>query len=407
MGDTMFNSVLLDVFIGLSLIYVLLSLVMASVIEAVAGMTKMRNSLLESAMREILGEEKYLNLFYHHPMINCLRKKPFFLSLIYTIYTWKISRALRIDRLIVKCNLVKIYHIISLGRPSYLSSKLFAVVLFDLMRGGFDGIRRRYASLIVKEEGQQSGNDSRLVFEFDRNEAYRREEIESWLAKFSYFTEMVDVTERTATDDTPLSIRLMEQQPVLHRVADWFDLQMERLTGVYKRRTQAILFVASFVACCVLNADSIMMATILWSDPVMRNAVVYEATQTVADAQSGDHTGPTAHELNAEASADNACTECGKLSVAEVAAENNLMRPFPIGWEQQRSSVYREYRAMPENFKEFIYKVIGILITTFLVSLGAPFWFDMLSKVVNIRNVGIKPKSAPAASTPERKGDQE
>lgn len=386
----MLNSVLLDVFIGMALIYVLLSLVVASILEAFAGITKMRNSLLESAMRAIIGSEKYVNLFYHHPVISSFKRKPFFLSVIYRVYSWRVSRILRISWFIEKCNFVKLYHIVSMGRPSYLSSKIFSLVLFDFIRGGFDGIKRRYAPITVNKKG----NGDELVFEFDQHEVYRREEVEAWLLKFNYFIEMAGIIEKTTTEDTTLSSIIAEREPVLDRIADWFDLQMERVTGVYKRKTQAILFVVSFVICSVLNADTIMMANILWTDPVMRNAVVYEATKTVADAsQANEATGPNAHELNRAMAADNPCTECGKLTAAEVAAKENRMRPFPIGWGKQTSSVFREYRTMPENFKGFLYKCIGILLTTFLISLGSPFWFDLLSKIVNIRNVGLKPRT--------------
>jgi len=44
-------------------------------------------------------------------------------------------------------------------------------------------------------------------------------------------------------------------------------------------------------------------------------------------------------------------------------------------------------------------KVIGILLTAVAASLGAPFWFDMLSKLVNIRAVGKAPVKT--AATPE------
>jgi hypothetical protein len=35
--------------------------------------------------------------------------------------------------------------------------------------------------------------------------------------------------------------------------------------------------------------------------------------------------------------------------------------------------------------------IIGICITAFSLSFGAPFWFDLLVKFVNIRRSGIKP----------------
>jgi hypothetical protein len=39
--------------------------------------------------------------------------------------------------------------------------------------------------------------------------------------------------------------------------------------------------------------------------------------------------------------------------------------------------------------------LIGLLLTTFAVSLGAPFWFDLLNRFVNIRSAGKAPEEKP------------
>jgi hypothetical protein len=36
-------------------------------------------------------------------------------------------------------------------------------------------------------------------------------------------------------------------------------------------------------------------------------------------------------------------------------------------------------------------KLAGLALTTFAVSLGAPFWFDLLNKFMNIRSAGKAP----------------
>jgi hypothetical protein len=38
---------------------------------------------------------------------------------------------------------------------------------------------------------------------------------------------------------------------------------------------------------------------------------------------------------------------------------------------------------------------LGWLITAFAVSLGAPFWFDLLNKFVNVRASGKAPEEEP------------
>src|SRR5437870_4444360 len=39
-----------------------------------------------------------------------------------------------------------------------------------------------------------------------------------------------------------------------------------------------------------------------------------------------------------------------------------------------------------------IQKLVGLLLTGLALSLGAPFWFDLLSKLINLRGAGAKPK---------------
>ena len=39
-------------------------------------------------------------------------------------------------------------------------------------------------------------------------------------------------------------------------------------------------------------------------------------------------------------------------------------------------------------------KLLGILITAIASSQGAPFWFDVLKKVINVRLTGLNPSEA-------------
>jgi hypothetical protein len=39
---------------------------------------------------------------------------------------------------------------------------------------------------------------------------------------------------------------------------------------------------------------------------------------------------------------------------------------------------------------------LGLIITTVAILLGAPFWFDVLGTIVNVRSVGTKPPPSSA-----------
>ncbi|NEQ03219.1 hypothetical protein [Moorena sp. SIO3E8] len=38
--------------------------------------------------------------------------------------------------------------------------------------------------------------------------------------------------------------------------------------------------------------------------------------------------------------------------------------------------------------------VVGIILSAIAICMGAPFWFEVLNKLVNVRNTGDKPKSS-------------
>ncbi|WP_431211560.1 hypothetical protein ACQ86N_37945 [Puia sp. P3] len=46
----------------------------------------------------------------------------------------------------------------------------------------------------------------------------------------------------------------------------------------------------------------------------------------------------------------------------------------------------------PDKGVQLFWYVIGLAITAFSISAGAPFWFDMLLKLVNVRRTGNKPE---------------
>jgi hypothetical protein len=59
-----------------------------------------------------------------------------------------------------------------------------------------------------------------------------------------------------------------------------------------------------------------------------------------------------------------------------------MLRPFPIGWPGNAAEL---------DFWGWILKFLGCLWTGLALSLGAPFWFDLLQKFMNIRGAGTNP----------------
>ncbi|HEX8293030.1 MAG TPA: hypothetical protein VF570_14825, partial [Pyrinomonadaceae bacterium] len=138
------------------------------------------------------------------------------------------------------------------------------------------------------------------------------------------------------------------------------------------------------------NADTIQIGRRLWTDPVVRSAVVEEAKAraqkprpsiTVEYPNEDDPTNPVVTDLNAKG-------EGNVLSDKERALLGNL-----LGW--RRSDI--------ENltFPGLLQHLVGWALTILAVSLGAPFWFDVLNKFMHVRSAGKSPDEI--AKRPEKK----
>jgi hypothetical protein len=131
---------------------------------------------------------------------------------------------------------------------------------------------------------------------------------------------------------------------------------------------QKIIFVAGLLLCAAVNADTLMIVKELWSDQALRSAMVAQSTQKVQSTSPADY-------LN----------QAGSLQ--QVAGEIRDANSPPIGWSRDSKDI----RVWPNALGEQALKVLGILLTSFAIVLGAPFWFDMLNNLINLRLSGNPP----------------
>src|ERR1051325_321538 len=146
-----------------------------------------------------------------------------------------------------------------------------------------------------------------------------------------------------------------------------FDDVMDRASGWYKRRIQIILFALAVVLVAVMNADSWAVGQRLWKDDALRAAVVAQANSGV---QNGG--------------AECAKTNAGETRAAAAAKCVSQVNQYglPLGWTKATS---------PHSLASGFGKVLGLLVTAFALTLGAPFWFDLLGKVAHVRGSGPPP----------------
>ncbi|HBM9256135.1 TPA: hypothetical protein L0X66_000425 [Citrobacter freundii] len=161
-------------------------------------------------------------------------------------------------------------------------------------------------------------------------------------------------------------------------VAKQFDAVMDRASGWYKRRTQLMTFIIAVLLVVGGNIDSLNLSMVLASDSAVREKLVTIAQQKVDEAkkqtQCVNHskTDNCAQPVTQELQSAN---EQYKDAVADLKSAGR-----ELGWKM-----------WPEDWKAWLAKVVGLLITVFAVSLGGPFWFDILQRVMQVRSTGPKP----------------
>jgi hypothetical protein len=155
-----------------------------------------------------------------------------------------------------------------------------------------------------------------------------------------------------------------------------FDDVMDRASGWYKRKVQLILLGVALALVVGINADSYALGQKLWKDGALRSAVVAEASKAVT---AGN------------ASCVKSATGQGATGEAATCVNEVKVLGLPLGWSHENS---------PHNVLDGLGKAIGLLVTAFALTLGAPFWFDLLGKVAHLRGSGPPTPGAQNANPP-------
>lgn len=164
------------------------------------------------------------------------------------------------------------------------------------------------------------------------------------------------------------------------KIEAWFDASMERVSGWYKRRTQWILLLLAAIVTVWMNADTIVIANTLWRDPAVRSAVAAQA-QRFAEEERKQAEAAEAASKRYEQTVARLQTLAIPLGWRDGARSDDPRDEFPRGWTQWSNALNRH--------------LLGWLLTALAISLGAPFWFDMLNKVIAVRAAGKLPEKKP------------
>lgn len=229
--------------------------------------------------------------------------------------------------------------------PSYIPSKNFALALMDLAARG-----------PIKQNNPDEKDTTTNIITLENI----RRNIASNVTNLEVQRVLL-----TAIDTAQGDINKAQEN-----IEKWFDSTMERVSGWYKRSTQLIIFLIGFTLAVAMNVDTIAVANYLYKNEAVRAVIVAQAEKATENSDSSK-----------------------TLSYEAAKTQLDGMK-IPIGWPSTGSKE-------GDTPKTFISKVFsdptnlisplfGWLLTAFASTLGAPFWFDILSKLMVVRST-VKP----------------
>lgn len=218
-------------------------------------------------------------------------------------------------------------------------------------------------------------------------------------------------------------------------VAGWFDNSMNRASGVYKRNAKGVALIVGFLIAAFTNADTFHMLNRVSSDETLREVVSGQATQIrnnievrSSNTPGAKRPGQIAQELEMLKNEtdqvlgdmalpitwnpSNLSRQLGcPYSPIAAATQQNQANPYALLTREQWNQLYKTCMNNPQATSNapvwiqvvqminrrpfaFLRMVSGWFISGIAICMGAPFWFDLLSRLVNVRNTGGKPKSS-------------
>ncbi len=338
----MFGLGSLDLLIGLVTVYLTMALACTALVEVIAGISGLRANNLEAALKEFLNgnlapNQDFVEAFYAHPLVQSLS-------------------------------------VGAEGRPTYIPPAVVSQVVRSLLTANDAAMSVKDA--VNKLPGTPESN--RIKGLLTTLEMQAKGDIEAF---------------RTA-------------------VEKHFDSVMDRATGWVKRHQTIIALTVSFVLVFAANVDTFELASSLSSSPELRAKMVSIAEQQLKHAPAnpeGKNDDSSAQAAAAKSTAAKAGDAKNGTSQPEVGKPGGAQGATSIGQVKnsvtdagnalaqaklsaQAGGLQFGWKAAPVGAGALVLKLIGLLITTFAVSLGAPFWFDTLQRVMKVRTAGVSPR---------------
>jgi hypothetical protein len=327
---------ILEVAIGLVMMWLILSVAAMEIQNWLTQIMNVRAKFLEESLLEMFkGEQGLVDQFYNHPAIKELFQK---------------------DR---KGNLKK---------PTWIPSETFSRVAMELLMNASKQ-KASAAPGVVSYSAMADGVQQvkSLNPELDK--------------LMDHLFPGLEQTDAVSFGIEDVQEKLKQYQ---ENVETWFDHNMGKLSGWYKENAMTMAFVIGLVLALIFNVDTINITERLWREPTIRQALVVQA--------------------------DTYQLEEGTANITEVPGYFDSLA-MPIGWTSIPASSpsactgFITFTANGEiafrsgneckvlvnipavnNIMGWVIKLLGFVISAFAARQGAPFWFDLLKRLVSLRN---------------------
>ncbi len=440
--SSIFDSPIFETVLSMILVCAMLSLLVSSLTELINSYFNERGKQLYNTISKLFDDNVNINfgqLIYNHPMVTNLRKDN------------------------------KTY-------PQYISDAMFSQVMIEVVSNfareyKYDEEKKSIVMQVAKDANGLPVHED-LFTRFKAGV----EKMEHTSIKLLLLNMADKATSMAKGDSSTSEIASLEKQ-----LKQWYNDQMDRMTGWYKEVIKKKLLIVGFIVAIVLNVNAIHVFQTIYRNPQLRSELT-AISERVAENYEKVKSDTSLTDLQKETKAmqmskiisikkdstqlseiKDALGQMQKLDTAFNKIISKVMKldsidkihdslrriklaedfkntydrideiealGLPIGWKLNepplcwlatkdtankkflhrilinnvfinRDSLITKLKSdhidkyfinyVKPSFWNWVFYLIGICITAFSVSMGAPFWFDLLLKFVNIRKAGKKP----------------
>jgi hypothetical protein len=401
----MFGSAILDVAVGLVFVYLVVSLMVTAVTELLSSWKRWRASTLFLGIQNLLDAKgsTWAAKLYAHPLIAGL--SPLVLQTVTTAQDATAAAPGADPK----------------AGPSYIPSRTFAIALLETVRGevreqvektlgniadpGSPEARAAVDALPLSgAAGARIKADLQQILDRARTSGFGPADLQRLAGQL-----FDEATDRQTLDlveahlagthlGKAFSALLTESERDAAKLKEnlevWFNNSMDRVTGWYKRKTQWVHLLLAAALTVGINVDSIQIVQNLSHDTALRDSLVAQAQTWAKENPSGPPTDASFDKLRGNLESLNLPIGWWygpKPAATSQAAYGQAFRRIPLeAWDDLGNG-----DAWVDLLKTLRFHFWGWLLTAIAISLGAPFWFDVLNKVITIRSSGKAPEETP------------